>query len=91
MSETLILEIKKLLVDTLKLEDLEPSEIETNAPLFGDGLGLDSIDALELGIAIQKKYGIVIDSNDDSTKQQFASVQSLSDFISKNRTTKNDG
>jgi acyl carrier protein len=78
-------ELKLLIIDSLKLEDLDPSEIESEAPLFGDGLGLDSIDALELGIAIQKKYGIVIDSNDDDTKQQFASVKTLTDFILKNR------
>lgn len=78
-------ELKLLIIDALKLEDLDPSEIESEAPLFGDGLGLDSIDALELGIAIQKKYGIVIDSNDEDTKQQFASVKTLSEFILKNR------
>lgn len=78
-------ELKILIIDALKLEDLDASEIESEAPLFGDGLGLDSIDALELGIAIQKKYGIVIDSNDEGTKQQFASVKTLSEFVLKNR------
>ena len=85
MSQTLEIEIKSLIIETLKLEDLSTDEIDTEAPLFGDGLGLDSIDALELGIAIQKKYGIVIDSNNEETKSQFASVKTLSDFIEANR------
>nr|WP_237667990.1 phosphopantetheine-binding protein [Vibrio crassostreae] len=57
-------------------------EIETEAPLFGDGLGLDSIDALELGLAIKKKYNIVIDADDSNTRQHFASVENLANYIS---------
>nr|WP_246856246.1 phosphopantetheine-binding protein [Vibrio crassostreae] len=57
-------------------------EIETEAPLFGDELGLDSIDALELGLAIKKKYNIVIDADDSNTRQHFASVENLANYIS---------
>lgn len=75
-------EIKQLIIDALNLEDLTIEDIETEAPLFGDGLGLDSIDALELGLAIKKKYNIVIDADDSSTREHFASVSSLAKYIS---------
>lgn len=80
------LDIKKLIIDTLNLEDLTPADIDSSQPLFGDGLGLDSIDALELGIAIKKKYNIKISSDDPNIKKYFASVDGLVKFIS---TTKN--
>ncbi|MFA0708278.1 phosphopantetheine-binding protein [Vibrio sp. 10N.222.48.A3] len=66
----------------MNLEDMSIDEIETEAPLFGDGLGLDSIDALELGLAIKKKYNIVIDADDSNTRQHFASVENLANYIS---------
>ncbi|KLN64947.1 MULTISPECIES: phosphopantetheine-binding protein [Vibrio] len=75
-------EIKQLIIDALNLEDLTIEDIETEAPLFGDGLGLDSIDALELGLAIKKKYNIVIDADDSNTREHFASVSSLAKYIS---------
>lgn len=75
--EVLHNEIKQLIIDALNLEDISIDEIETEAPLFGDGLGLDSIDALELGLAIKKKYNIVIDADDSNTRQHFASVANL--------------
>lgn len=75
-------EIKQLIIDALNLEDLTIEEIETDAPLFGDGLGLDSIDALELGLAIKKKYNIVIDADDSNTREHFASVSNLAKYIS---------
>jgi|TARA_Y100001956_G_scaffold71835_1_gene76898 acyl carrier protein len=75
-------EIKQLIIDALNLEDLTVEEIETDAPLFGDGLGLDSIDALELGLAIKKKYNIVIDADDSNTREHFASVSNLANYIS---------
>ena len=56
--------IKVLIVETLQLEDTRPEDIETETPLFGDGLGLDSIDALELGVALKKRFGLVISSSD---------------------------
>jgi len=80
--ETLHNELKQLIIDALNLEDMSIEEIETEAPLFGDGLGLDSIDALELGLAIKKKYNIVIDADDSNTRQHFASVANLANYIS---------
>jgi len=80
--EVLHNEIKQLIIDALNLEDMTVEEIETEAPLFGDGLGLDSIDALELGLAIKKKYNIVIDADDSNTRQHFASVANLATYIS---------
>ncbi|PJC85791.1 acyl carrier protein [Vibrio sp. HA2012] len=80
--EALHNEIKELIIDALNLEDIQVDDIDTDAPLFGDGLGLDSIDALELGLAIKKKYGIVIDSDDSKTREHFASVASLAAYVS---------
>ena len=74
-------EIKSLIVESLDLEDIKPEDIETSAPLFIDGLGLDSIDALELGMALRKKYQVNFKSQDKENKKYFASVSSLADFI----------
>ncbi|UPW19340.1 phosphopantetheine-binding protein [Agarivorans sp. TSD2052] len=74
-------EIKQLIIEALELEDIEASDIETEAPLFVEGLGLDSIDALELGLAIKKKYQIKLDANSEDTKLHFASVKALATFI----------
>lgn len=79
--EKLYNEIKLLIIDTLNLEDITPTDIETQEPLFGDGLGLDSIDALELGLAIKKQYSIVLSSENEETKKAFYSVKTLADFI----------
>jgi acyl carrier protein len=79
-------EIKQLIIDVLQLEDITPDDIDPDAPLFGDGLGLDSIDALELGVAIQKRYGIILSSNSEETRRHFASVRALSALIERNRT-----
>lgn len=75
-------EIKQIIIDTLNLEEMTANNIETEMPLFGDGLGLDSIDALELGLAIKNRYGIVLSTEDEKTKQIFYSVKTLADFIS---------
>ena len=75
-------EIKQIIIDTLNLEEMTANDIETEMPLFGDGLGLDSIDALELGLAIKNRYGIVLSTEDEITKQIFYSVKTLADFIS---------
>ena len=75
-------EIKSLIIDVINLEAITPDEIDTQAPLFNDGLGLDSIDALELGLAIKNKYGIVLSAESEETKKAFYSIQSLADFIS---------
>lgn len=74
-------EIKELIVAALKLEGVSPAEIGTDEPLFGDGLGLDSIDALELGVAIRKKYGTRIENVTDEVKAHFATVRSLARFV----------
>ena len=81
----LILEIKEMIISGLNLEDMSVGDIDENAPLFGEGLGLDSVDALELGLLIQKKYDIVINSKTENVKEIFANVVNLADFISKNR------
>lgn len=78
-------EVKQLIIDSLDLEDLSIDDIESDAALFGEGLGLDSIDALELGLAISKQFGIKIDAENEETKNHFASVTNLVRFIEKNR------
>ena len=83
--EQLHTELKKLIIDALYLEDISVDDIDTQAALFGDGLGLDSIDALELGLAIKKQYNVVIDADDTRTKEYFASVANLADYISANK------
>ena len=78
-------EIKQLIIDALQLEDITPADIESDAPLFVEGLGLDSIDALELGVAIQKRYGITLSANSEETRRHFASVRTLAIMIESNR------
>lgn len=73
-------EIKRLIIDSLNLEGMSPEEIGTRDPLFGEGLGLDSVDALELVVAMEKRYGIKIKS-DEIEPEAFASVEALSSFI----------
>ncbi|WP_028115253.1 phosphopantetheine-binding protein [Ferrimonas senticii] len=79
-------QIKQLIIDCLELEDLTPEEIDSHAPLFVDGLGLDSIDALELGVAIKRQYGIKLDANAADTRAHFANVASLATFIRSHQT-----
>lgn len=74
-------ELKKLIVEALKLEDIKPEEIDAEEPLFGTGLGLDSIDALELGVALRKIYDLKIESVTEDVKAHFANVRSLAQFI----------
>jgi acyl carrier protein len=81
----LIQELKQLIIDSLDLEDVTPADIDPKAPLFGAGLGLDSIDALELGVAIQKKYHVKLDANSADTRQHFQSVENLAKFITSQR------
>ena len=75
------LELKKVIIETLNLEDITPEDIDSYKPLFSDGLGLDSIDALELGIALKKKYNIILNSDDPNIKKHFESVHNLAKFI----------
>lgn len=76
--------IKELVVSSLELEDVTPADIETDVPLFGEGLGLDSIDALELGMAVKKRFGVTFSKDPAANKQIFKSVKTLADFIESN-------
>ncbi|CAI8989061.1 MULTISPECIES: phosphopantetheine-binding protein [Pseudomonas] len=78
---SLVLEIKELIIDALGLEDISAQDIGNEQTLFGEGLGLDSVDALELGLAIQKKYGIKIDADAKDTRNHFSNVASLAAFV----------
>lgn len=80
-----IQEIKELIIETLELEDIGASDIEDEAPLFDEGLGLDSIDALELGVALQKTYGVTLDAENEEVRAHFRSARSLADFVIENR------
>ena len=73
--------LKELIIEALNLEDLTPDDIEPEAPLFGEGLGLDSIDALELGVAVRRKYGVNLDVDTEEIRDHFASVASLARFV----------
>ena len=81
MEQSLEDQLKDLIVEALALEDVEPSEISTEEPLFVEGLGLDSIDALELALAIQEKFGVATSPDDERNRELFYSVKSLADFI----------
>ena len=78
-------EVKQMIIDVLQLEDMVAADIDSAAPLFNDGLGLDSIDALELGVALQKRYGISLSSDAEDTRRHFASVQALAALIASQR------
>lgn len=77
----LLRDMKLLIIDALGLEDIGPDDIGDEQTLFGEGLGLDSVDALELGLAIQKKYGIKIDADAKDTRNHFSNVASLAAFV----------
>lgn len=83
--ETLHDDLKRLIIETLALEDVSPGEIETDAPLFIEGLGLDSIDALELAMVLEERYGVAMDDDPEKNEQIFQSVRSLASFVSENR------
>ena len=82
---TLENEVKALIIEALNLEEMTPEDIDTDAPLFGDGLGLDSIDALELGLAVKKRFGVSLSGETEEVRQHFKSVATLADFIRANR------
>ena len=74
-------EIKELIISSLSLEDISPEDIDPAAPLFVEGLGLDSIDALELGLALQKRYNVSLSADSQETRKHFASVRALAEFV----------
>ena len=78
-------EIKALIIDVLKLEELRVEDIDSEETLFGEGLGLDSIDALELGVALRQRYGLRIETITEEVKAHFATVRSLAGFIRSQR------
>lgn len=84
MSEELIPAIKQMIIESLRIEDMSPDEIETDSALFGEGLGLDSIDALQLVVAMEKQFGVVVPDAATGSKV-FASVRSMAEYISENR------
>jgi acyl carrier protein len=81
-------ELKQLLIEVLNLEDITVEQIDSEAPLFGDGLGLDSIDALELGVAIRRKYGVRMDGDPKAMRDHFASIANLARFVSDSATSR---
>jgi acyl carrier protein len=78
-------EIKTIIIESLALEDIGPDDIDAAAPLFGEGLGLDSIDALELGIAIKKKYNVNLSAEDKENRKHFQSVRTLAEFVARHK------
>jgi len=83
--EPLYAELKKLIVETLALEDTAPDEIETDAPLFGEGLGLDSIDALEIAMVLEERYGVTLADDPEANQRVFESIKSLAAFVAESR------
>jgi len=83
-------QIKELIVSSLELEDVKPENIVDSEPIFGEGLGLDSIDALELGVALKKKFGVKFSEDSAEDKKHFASVNALAEYITAER-AKNAG
>ena len=78
-------ELKEFIVETLALEDITAAEIETDAPLFVEGLGLDSIDSLEIAMMLEERYGVTLDDDPDANREIFDSVRSLGVFVTENR------
>ncbi|BCG63871.1 MAG: acyl carrier protein [Methyloprofundus sp.] len=85
MSQELVAELKTLFIEGLHLEDISADEIGVDDPLFGEGLGLDSIDALEIAVLLDRQYGVKITSEDDRNQEIFASLNSLAEFVTENR------
>lgn len=78
-------ELKRMIIDTLELEDIEPADIVDDEPLFVEGLGLDSIDALEIGLMLQVNYGINLKADSEETRQHFTSVNALAALVETQR------
>ena len=80
-------ELKQFIIEAMNLEDMTPDDIDVDALLFGDeGLGLDSIDALELVLGLKKKYGIVIEAGDEKTRPMLRSIATLAELVTQQRT-----
>ena len=79
-------ELKHMIIESLDLEDIDVEEIVDDEPLFVEGLGLDSIDALEIGLALQKRYGITLNSDSEETRKHFANVDALAALVESQRT-----
>ncbi|WAR46430.1 phosphopantetheine-binding protein [Methylomonas rapida] len=86
MSDDLIGQLKTMLIEGLRLEDIVPDDLAPDAALFGEGLGLDSIDALEIGVMLDRQFGVKITSGDERNHQIFSSLHSLAEFVANNRT-----
>lgn len=84
MSEELIVQVKQLIIDSLRIDGMVPDEIETDAPLFGEGLGLDSIDALQLVVAMEKDFGVIV-PDAETGAVVFQSVRTMAQYIADNR------
>ena len=85
LDSDLRMEVAEMIVETLAIDDVTPAQIEPDAPLFGDGLGLDSIDALEIAFAVAQKYGFKLRSDDERNGEIFASLNALTRHIAENR------
>jgi len=85
MNEELIEKVKQMIIDGLRIEDMTPAEIDSDAPLFGEGLGLDSIDALQLVVSMEKEFGVVVPDAATGSKV-FVSVRSMAGYIAEQRT-----
>jgi acyl carrier protein len=78
-------ELKQVIIDTLELEDIEPADIVDDEPLFVEGLGLDSIDALEIGLMLQVRYGIHLKADSEETRRHFTSINALAELVESQR------
>ena len=83
--DALVAELKGLIVESLSLEDVTPDDIQRDAPLFVEGLGLDSIDALEMAMVLEERYGVELDEDPDKNWEIFQSVESIADFVAEHR------
>jgi acyl carrier protein len=89
LNEDLEGDLKRMIVEVVNLEDLKPEDIGSDTPLFNEGLGLDSIDALELGMAVARKYGIKFGRDQDENTRHFRSVKTLAELI-RQKTVRSD-
>jgi acyl carrier protein len=86
MDDVLEIELKKFIVDVLMLEDITPEDIDSETPLFNEGLGLDSIDSLDLAMALEERYGVHMESDSADNHRHLASVRALATFVARERT-----